>query len=112
MHTPAATFRATRLATIEFGDDLLGRHAFGQCVAVAAVSAKNYVVSPQMRTDAGRNCFLSNVRVACSVNQSLLARFGKLQFTFAYQLHGAIEVQQDAVVKLCRGNLRHYQDLS
>ena len=87
MHTTAAPLRTAGRATKEFGHHLLGRHAFGQRMAVTAVGAKDRILATQVGTDAHRHRFLTDIGVACAVDQAIGIRTGELLF-------GAADEQQ------------------
>ncbi len=91
MHAAAAPLRAAGRAAEELGEQLARRHALGQRVPVPAVGAEDDVVAAQMRTDAGGDRLLPDVRVAGPVNQPALMRSRQLLFAAPDHEHRPIE---------------------
>ena len=98
MHGATPPLRAARGFAKKFGDQLLGRDAFSESVAVAAMRAKNRVVVVEVGANAGGNGFLANVRVASTGNQTSLVGPGELLFAAADDQHLAIERQTGILV--------------
>jgi hypothetical protein len=53
----------------------------------------------QMRTDSGSNRFLSDVRMARPVNQSLLVASGKFFFGLANDLHCPVQLHRTVALR-------------
>ena len=94
VHAAAASLRTAGRAAEELGEQLAGRHALGQGVPMPAVGAEDDVVAAQMRTDAGGDRLLPDVRMAGPVNQPALMRSRQLLFATPDQDHGAIKRQE------------------
>lgn len=60
---------------------------------MASMGAKDHVGVIEVRTDSGRDCFLSDVSMACAVNETSLMGFGQPLLASADQQHGAQQLQ-------------------
>ena len=98
MHGATAPLRAARGFAKKLGDQFLGRYAFGEGVAVAAMRTKNRVAVVEVGANASGNGFLADVRVASAGDQASLVGPGELFFAAADDQHEAIERQTGAPV--------------
>ncbi len=94
MHAAAAPAAAAAGLAIELGQHLLGRHALGQRVAVAAVRAGNPIVGSQMRANPDRRGFLADVEVNESRHFSLAIHVLRGQLEAANEHHLLVQSQQ------------------
>ena len=98
VHRATAPLRAARGFAKKLGDQLLGRYAFGEGMAVAAMRAKDCVIVVEVSTNASGDSFLADVRVAGAGDQTSLVGPGKLLFAAADDQHLAIERQTGILV--------------
>jgi len=84
MHAAPASPGATAVTTKKLGDQFHRGQAFGQCVAVSAMGAEDYVICAQVSTHPHGDGFLPDVGVASTMDQAALMAARQLFLTLPY----------------------------